>query len=137
MMGNVREYLLGTAGGFLMIGALSFVPGLWSEGSEALFFGLFASTGIVLLFAGLLMGGDADRRNVRVAACLVVAVGAVVFLVSAASRWDPLELLILVTCGAYGVLMYALSIRMKGCRDDRSLGLAPRRPLHLRPPSSR
>lgn len=116
-MVNVRECVLGASGGFFMVGALGFVIDFGQAGSEALSFGFFSLIGTVLMFAGLLMKGYADPRSVRNTAVLVVAAGIAIFIASALLEWDVMEMLILVTCGAYGSIMHALSVRLSMSQD--------------------
>lgn len=109
-MVDAREAVLGLSGGFFLTGALSFVIDL--ESDETFMFVMFSLIGALLMFAGLLMKGCTDVKNIRKASYFVIGAGIIIFLVSVLISWDPMEILILMTCGAYSIIMYALSLRI-------------------------
>ena len=114
---NVKESILGLSGGFILIGALSFIIDFGSN--EMLMFGLFSLTGALLLLAGLLMKNQVGVKNVHNLVYLIMGAGIVIFLTSALIDWHPMELLILVTCEAYGVIVYTLLLRNHGQNDQQ------------------
>lgn len=109
-MVDARESMLGLSGGLLIIGALCFIVDFGPD--DTFMFGMFSLTGVILMFVGILMRGHADPKNIRKVAAFVLFAGIIVFLASALIDWNPMELLMLVTCGAFCIIMSLLSLRL-------------------------
>lgn len=102
---NPRTAVIGLAGGMISVAGLWFFFENGATDLALVEYGALLATGAILLIASAFMKGPVEPEELRRGAYCSLSIGLIVFVASAYQSWDPAELLILVSNGAYSAVL--------------------------------